>query len=157
MIATDITQIDNMAAQMSGHPSNFIAIDMNDYNRVKSGSSYLIATRVEMPRMIANGMEHFKQAIKEFRAEGVNQILLQVCGVSSTLEVQPISFREMCMILNAVEEHFEQRDDVEPQTPHTTSFADKSISQKVNIVWGVSDRTSDQTNGYEVYIIAGYN
>ena len=157
MIITDIEQIDSMAEQMFGYTPDFITVDMNDYNRLRSSSSYLYANRIEIPRLITSGMEHFKQAIKEFRAEGVNQILLQVCGVSSTLEVQPISFREMCMILNAVEEHFEQRDDVEPQTQHTTSFADKSISQKVNIVWGVSDRTSDQTNGYEVYIIAGYN
>lgn len=34
MIITDITQIDNMAEQMFDHIPNFIAIDMNDYNRV---------------------------------------------------------------------------------------------------------------------------
>lgn len=157
MIITDIEQIDSMAEQMFGYTPDFITVDMNDYNRLRSSSSYLCATRVEMPRQLANGMEHFKQAIKEFRAEGVNQILLQVCGVSSTLEVQPIGFREMCMILNAVEEHFGQRSVIETQTLHLASAIDNEVCKKVNIVWGVSDRTSDQTNGYEVYIIAGYN
>lgn len=157
MIITDIEQIDSMAEQMFGYTPDFITVDMNDYNRLRSSSSYIYANRIEMPRLITSGIDHFKQAIGEFNPEGVNQILLQVCGVSSTLEVQPISFREMCMILNAVEEHFEQRDDVEPQTQHTTSFADKSISQKVNIVWGLSNRKSGDANGYEVYIIAGYN
>ena len=84
MIITDITQIDNMAEQMFYHNPNFIAIDMNDYNRIKSSSSYLAATSVEMPR-ITTGIEHFQQAITEFQVEGVNQILLQICGVSSAL------------------------------------------------------------------------
>lgn len=35
MIITDITLIDNMAEQMFSHNPNFIAIDMNDYNRIK--------------------------------------------------------------------------------------------------------------------------
>ena len=157
MIITDITQIDNMAEQMFGHSPNFIAIDMNDYNRIKSSSSYLTATSIEMPRTITTGIEHFKQAIREFNAEGVNQILLQVCSVSSALEVQHIRFEEMCMILNAVEEHFKQRDVIEKQTLYVDSFVDKSISQKVNIVWGLSNRKSGDANGYEVNIIVGYN
>ena len=85
MIITDITLIDNMAGQMFSHNPNFIAIDMNDYNRIKSSSSYLAATSVEMPRIINTGIEHFQQAITEFQVEGVNQILLQICGVSSAL------------------------------------------------------------------------
>ena len=44
MIITDMAQIDNMAEQMCGHVPNLIAIDMNDYNRLKSSSSYLNAT-----------------------------------------------------------------------------------------------------------------
>ena len=85
MIITDITLIDNMAKQMFSHNPNFIAIDMNDYNRIKSSSSYLAATSVEMPRTITTGIVHFQQAISEFQVEGVNQILLQICGVSSAL------------------------------------------------------------------------
>ena len=47
MIITDITLIDNMAEQIFSHSPNFIAIDMNDYNRIKSSSSYLAATSVK--------------------------------------------------------------------------------------------------------------
>lgn len=85
MIITDIAQIDNMVEQMFSHSPNFIAIDMNDYNRIKSSSSHLAATIVEMPHIITTGIEHFQQAISEFQVEGVNQILLQICGVSSAL------------------------------------------------------------------------
>ena len=156
MIITDIAQIDNMAEQMCGNNPNLIAIDMNDYNRVKSSSSYLTATSIEMPRTITTGIEHFKQTIREFNAEGVNQILLQICGVSSALEVEQIRFKEMCLILNAVEDHFGQRNVIEKQTLHVASSVDKSICQKVNIVWGLSNRKSGDANGYEINIIVGY-
>lgn len=157
MIITDITLIDNMAEQMFSHDPNFIAIDMNDYNQIKSSSSYLTAASVEIPRIITIGIENFKQAIKEFKAEGVNQILLQVCGVSSALEVEYIRFKEMYLILNAVEEHFDQRDVIEKQTLYVASSVDKSICQKVNIVWGLRDRRNSDANNYEVNIIVGYN
>lgn len=157
MIITDITLIDNMAEQMLCHKPNFIAIDMNDYNRIKSNSSYLTATRVEMPRIITAGIEHLRQAINEFQTEGVNQILLQICGVSSALEVQHIRFKEMYLILNAIEDHFGQRDVIEKQTLHVASFVDKGICQKANIVWGLSNRKSGDANGYEINIIVGYN
>lgn len=157
MIITDITLIDNMAEQMLCHNPNFIAIDMNDYNRIKSNSSYLTATRVEMPRIITAGIEHFRQAISEFQVEGVNQILLQICGVSSALEVEQIRFKEMYLILNAIEDYFGQRDVIEKQTLHVASFVDKSICQKANIVWGLSNRKSGDANGYEINIIVGYN
>lgn len=156
MIITDITLIDNMAKQMFCHNPNFIAIDMNDYNRIKSSSSYPAATSVEMPRTITTGIVHFQQAISEFQIEGVNQILLQICGVSSALEVEQIRFKEMCLILNAVEDHFGQRNVIEKQTLHVTSAVDKSICQKVNIVWGLSNRKSGDANGYEINIIVGY-
>ena len=156
MIITDITQIDNMAERMFGHIPNFITIDMNDYNRIKSSSSYLAATRVEMPRTITTGIEHFQQAISAFQVEGVNQILLQICGVSSALEVEQIRFKEMCLILNAVEDHFGQRDVIEKQILHVASSIDKSICQKANIVWGLSNRKSGDANGYEINIIVGY-
>ena len=93
MIITDIALIDNMAEQMLSHSPNFIAIDMNDYNRIKSSSSYRAATRVEMPRTITTGIEHFQQAISAFQVEGVNQILLQICGVSSALEVEKLDLK----------------------------------------------------------------
>ena len=157
MIITDNTLIDNMAEQMFSHNPNFIAIDMNDYNRIKSSSSYLAATRVEMPRTITTGIEHFQQAISEFQVESVNQILLQICGVSSALEVEQIRFKEMCLILNAVEDHFGQRNVIEKQTLHVTSAVDKSICQKVNIVWGLSNRKNGNANSYEINIIVGYN
>lgn len=89
-----------------------------------------------MPRIITTGIEHFQQAISAFQVEGVNQILLQICGVSSALEVEQIRFKEMCLILNAVEDHFGQRDVIEKQILHVVSSIDKSIYQKVNIVWG---------------------
>jgi hypothetical protein len=101
-----------MAEQMFSHSPNFIAIDMNDYNRIKSSSSYLNATSVEMPHM--------------------------------------------CLILNAVDDHFGQRDVIEKQILHVTSSIDKSICQKVNIVWGLSNRKSGDANGYEINIIVGY-
>ena len=157
MIITDIEQIDSMAEQMCGYNPNLIAIDMNDYNRIKSSSSYLAATSVEMPHIITTGIEHFQQAISEFQVEGVNQILLQICGVSSALEVEQIRFKEMCLILNAVEDHFGQRNVIEKQTLHMASSVDKSICQKVNIVWGLSNRKSGDANGYEINIIVGYN
>ena len=157
MIITDITLIDNMAKQMFCHNPNFIAIDMNDYNRIKSSSSYLAATSVEMPRIITTGIEHFQQAISEFKVEGVNQILLQICGVSSALEVEQIRFKEMCLILNAIEDHFGQRDVIEKQALYVASSVDKSICQKVNIVWGLSYRKNGDANSYEINIIAGYN
>lgn len=157
MIITDIALVDNMAEQMFSHNPNFIAIDMNDYNRIKSSSSYLAATSVEMPRTITTGIVHFQQAISEFQIEGVNQILLQICGVSSALEVEQIRFKEMCLILNAVEDHFGQRNVIEKQTLHVTSAVDKSICQKVNIVWGLSNRKNGNANSYEINIIVGYN
>ena len=157
MIITDISQIDNMAEEMFCHNPNFIAIDMNDYNRIKSSSSYLAATSVEMPRTITTGIEPFQQAISEFQVEGVNQILLQICGVSSALEVEQIRFKEMCLILNAVEDHFGQRNVIEKQTLHVASSVDKSICQKVNIVWGLSNRKNGNANSYEINIIVGYN
>ena len=157
MIITNITLVDNIAEEMFCHNPNFIAIDMNDYNRIKSSSSYLAATSVEMPRIITTGIEHFQQAISEFQVEGVNQILLQICGVSSALEVEQIRFKEMCLILNAVEDHFGQRNVIEKQTLHMVSSVDKSLYQKVNIVWGLSDRKNGNANSYEINIIVGYN
>ena len=157
MIITDITRIDNMAEEMFCHSPNFIAIDMNDYNRIKSSSSYLVATSVEMPHIITTGIEHFQQAISEFQVEGVNQILLQICVVSSAIEVEQIRFKEMCLILNAIEDHFGQRNVIEKQTLHAASSVDKGICQNVNIVWGLSNRKSGDANGYEINIIVGYN
>ena len=156
MIITDITQIDNMAEEMFCQNPNFIAIDMNDYNRIKSSSSYLAATSVEMPRIITAGIEHFQQAISEFQVEGVNQILLQICGVSSALEVEQIRFKEMCLILNAVEDHFGQRNVIEKQTLHMASSVDNGLYQKENIVWGLSNRKNGDANGYEINVIVGY-
>ena len=63
----------------------------------------------------------------------------------------------MCMILNAVEDFFGQRDVIEKQTLHAASSVDKGICQKVNIVWGLSNRKRGDANGYEVDIIVGYN
>ena len=73
-----------------------------------------------------------------------------------TLKVEQIRFKEMCLILNAVEDHFGQRDVIEKQTLHVASSVDKSICQKVNIVWGLSNRKSGDANGYEINIIVGY-
>ena len=73
MIITDIEQIDNMAEQMCGHVPNLIAIDMNDYNRLKSSSSYLNATQIQMPCFLHEGLGQFEQAIKVFKTEGVHQ------------------------------------------------------------------------------------
>ena len=101
MIITDITLIDNMAEQMFSHNPNFIAIDMNDYNRIKSSSSYLSTTSIEMPRTITTGIVHFQQAISEFQIEGVNQILLQICGVSLQLNFRTLLHRypKFCLYL----------------------------------------------------------
>ena len=78
MIITDMAQIDNMAEQMCGHVPNLIAIDMNVYNRLKSSSSYLNATQIQMPCFLHEGIEQFKQVVKEFKTEGAHQILLQI-------------------------------------------------------------------------------
>ena len=157
MIITDITQIDNMAEQMFSHKPNFIVVDINDYNRLKSSSNYLNATSVQMPLLIKTGIEHFKQAIREFKTERVNKILLQICRVSSALEVQHINYNEMCMILNAVEEHFGQKNVAEKQTLHVASTIDEEICKKVDIVWGLSDSKCDDVSDYEINVIVGYN
>ena len=73
MIITDIEQIDNLAEQMCGYNPNLIAIDMNDYNRLKSSSSFLNATQIQMPRFLHEGLGQFEQAIKVFKTEGVHQ------------------------------------------------------------------------------------
>ena len=56
MIITDMVQIGHMAKQMFGYVPNLIAIDMNDYNRLKSSSSYLNATQTQMPRFLHEGL-----------------------------------------------------------------------------------------------------
>ena len=156
MIITDIEKIDNMAEQMCGNNPNLIAIDMNDYNRLKSSSSYLNATRIQMPCFLSEGIEQLKQAIKEFKTEGAHQVLLQICGVSSALEVHEIRFKEMCMILKVIEEHFEKNQVAEKLVLHVTSALDKGFSKNVDIVWGLSHRKSTEINGREVNVIVGY-
>lgn len=156
MIITDIEKIDNMAEQMCGNNPNLIAIDMNDYNRLKSSSSYLNATRIQMPCFLSEGIEQLKQAIKEFKTEGAHQVLLQICGVSSALEVHEIRFKEMYMILKVVEEHFEKNQVAEKLVLHVTSALDKDYCKNVDIVWGLSHRKSTEINGREVNVIVGY-
>lgn len=70
--------------------------------------------------------------------------------------MEQIRFKEMCLILNAVEDHFGQRNVIKKQTLHMASSVDKSLYQKVNIVWGLSNRKSGDANGYEINIIVGY-
>ena len=125
MIITDMAQIDNMAEQMCGRVPNLIAIDMNDYNRLKSSSSYLNATQIQMPCFLHEGIEQFKQVVKGFKTEGAHQVLLQICGISSSLEVHEIRFKEMCMILKVIEEHFEKHQVAEKLVLHVTSALDK--------------------------------
>ena len=156
MIITDIEKIDNMAEQMCGHVPNLIAIDMNDYNRLKSSSSYLNATQIQMPCFLHEGIEQFKQVVKEFKTEGAHQVLLQICCISSSLEVHEIRFKEMCMILKVVEEHFEKNQVAEKLVLHVTSALDKGFSKNVDIVWGLSHRKSTDINGREVNVIVGY-
>ena len=98
-----------------------------------------------------------EQAIKKLKTEVVNQILLQICGVSSVLEVQHISFEDMCMILNVVEEHFGQNNTVEKQSLHMAPMVDKCICKKVSILWGLSGRNGNDADGYEINIIVDYN
>ena len=157
MIITDMAQIDNMAEQMCGHVPNLIAIDMNDYNRLKSSSSYLNATQIQMPCFLHEGIEQFKQVVKEFKTEGAHQILLQICGISSSLEVHEIRFKEMCMILKVIEEHFEKNQVAEKLVSHVTSALDKDHCKNVDIVWGLSHHKSAEIDGREVNIIVGYN
>ena len=73
MIITDMAQIGHMAEQIFGYMPNLIAIDMNDYNRLKSSSSFLNATQIQMPRFLHEGLGQFEQAIKVFKTEGVHQ------------------------------------------------------------------------------------
>ena len=155
-IITDMAQIDNMAEQMCGHVSNLIAIDMNDYNRLKSSSSYLNATQIQMPCFLHEGIEQFKQAIKEFKIEGAHQVLLQICGIGSSLEVHEIRFKEMCMILKVIEEHFKKNQVAEKLLLNVTSALDKDFCKNVDIVWGLSHRKSAEIDGREVNIIVGY-
>ena len=156
MIITDMAQIDNMAEQMCGHVPNLIAIDMNDYNRLKSSSSYLNATQIQMPCFLHEGIEQFKQVVKEFKTEGAHQVLLQICGVSSSLEVHEIRFKEMCMILKVIEKHFEKNQVAEKLVLHVTSALDKDHCKNVDIVWGLSHHKSAEIDGREVNIIVGY-
>lgn len=134
MIITDITQIDNMAERMFGHIPNLITIDMNDYNRIKSSSTYLNATSIKLPLLVNSGINAFIDAVAGFSKKGARKVLLQICGVSSSLEVHNIKFNEMCIILRIIEEHF----------------------GKVDIIWGLSDRKTTETYGYEINIIVGY-
>lgn len=157
MIITDMAQIDNMAEQMCGHVPNLIAIDMNDYNRLKSSSSYLNATQIQMPCFLHEGIEQFKQVVKEFKTEGAHQVLLQICGISSSLEVHEIRFKEMCMILKVIEEHLEKNQVAEKLVSHVTSALDKDHCKNVDIVWGLSHHKSAEIDGREVNIIVGYN
>ena len=135
MIITEITDIDNIAERILGNVPNLVALDMDDYNQIKSSSSFLNAVSVELPFYIETGIEEFKQAIKEFNVDGAHRVLLQICGVSSSLEVRNIRLKEMHSLLCVIESHF----------------------GNVEIIWGLSDRKSDDANGYEVNIIVGYN
>ena len=68
---------------MCGHEPNLIAIDMNDYNRLKSSSSYLNATQIQMLCFLHEGIEQFKQVVKEFKTEGAHQVTIRML-ISST-------------------------------------------------------------------------
>ena len=134
MIIKDISQIDQMAEQVFSHGPNMIAVDLNDYNEFKSNSTALHAITVSLPALIKAGIPLFAEAIKNFSKEGVHQILLQISGVSSSLEVHYITINEMNIVLKTLEEHF----------------------GKVKVIWGLSDRRSDDKSDYEVVIIVGY-
>ena len=70
MIVKDLELIDNLAKQMFGHNPNLIAIDMNDYNQIKANSSYLNATRIEMPlciKMVSNSLKKLSRSLKQKR------------------------------------------------------------------------------------------
>ena len=157
MIITDIEQIDNMAEQMFGHNPNLIAIDMNVYIQLKAHSSYLNATSIEMPRCIKTGIEQFEQAVKEFKTEGVNQILLQFCGVSSSLEVEYIRFKEMCSVLRVIESHFQKKNIAEKMNREMILCMNEELYKNVDVVWGLSNGKAADTEGYEVNVIVGYH
>ena len=156
MIITDMAQIDNMAEQMCGHVPNLIAIDMDDYNSLKAGSSYLNAVQIQMTCFLHEGIEQFKQAIKEFKTEGAHQVLLQICSISSALEVHEIRLKEMCMILKVIEEHFGKNQIAEKLVLNVTSALDKDFCKNVDIIWGLSHRKSAEIDGCEINVIVGY-
>ena len=156
MIITDMAQIDNMAEQMCSHVPNLIAIDMNDYNRLKSSSSYLNATQIQMPCFLHEGIEQFKQVVKEFKTEGAHQILLQICGVSSQLAVEHIRFKEMCSVLRIIESHFGKRNAYEKMNREMILSIKEEFNENVDIVWGLSNRKTAETDSYEINIIFGY-
>ena len=156
MIITDIEQINKMAEQMFGHNPNLVAIDINDSNRLKSSSSYLNATKIQMPSFLRDGLEQFEQAIKEFKPEGAHQILLQICGVSSQLAIEYIRLKEICLVLRVIESHFGKRNVSEKMTREMILSMYKELYENIDLVWGLSHPKTTETDGYEVNIVVGY-
>jgi hypothetical protein len=134
MIITEVTDIDIMAERMFCHVPNLVALEMDDYNQIKSSSTALSATHCDLPLQIETGIDQFEQVIREFNIEGARQILLQISGVSSSFDAHNIRLCEMNSLLRVIESHF----------------------GNVEIIWGLSDRKSDDKSDYEVVIIVGY-
>ena len=147
MIVTDIKQIDIMAEQRFGSNStNLVAVDMDDYARIKSDSSYLNAMNVTIPFAVQEGIAMFEQAIKEFMTEGAHHVLLHIDGVDATLEERNIKFKEVSLMLKTVDKHFNKM----------VAADNAEGCNSVNIVWGTSSHNTTDTDGYEVRVIVGY-
>lgn len=62
----------------------------------------------------------------------------------------------MNSILGVIEEYFGKVNVSEKVIHHMGLKVIEKRSEKVNIVWGLSNRKSTEINGYEIYIIVGY-
>lgn len=134
MIIRDTAQIDRLAEQIFSHQPNLISIGIDDYFQIKANSTTLNATRVEIAYLIEDDINKFADAVQEFDKNGAQQVLLQVCGTNSHLEMEQIKLKEINALQKVVKEHL----------------------GNVNIIWGLCDCKSEDDSHREINIIVGY-
>jgi hypothetical protein len=77
--------------------------------------------------------------------------------VSSYVAPPDIKLTELNSILRVIEKHFRKANNVEKIYHNMGLKVIEKQYEKINIVWGLCDRKSNNINGYEINVIVGYN
>lgn len=128
MIITDILQIDSLAEQLFGAPTDLVSVDMDDYSRLKENVTSLRATRVELPSLEPTAVDELVERLRCFDPQGVERVLVNVSAVSA----ETITMTQMRVFLDAV----------------------SACLGNPEVIWGVTER--EQIEGCVVGVIVGY-
>ena len=134
MIITEIKTIDCLVEQFAGNDSNFVSIDINDYNHIKVQSSSLKAIELELSELSDTTIKSINDAISEAGYDGISNVLFHVSGNGSSAGVRVPSLQQMQMLLNTLQEHIDT----------------------ANMIWGMGEGAVDD-NAIKILIVLGYS